>query len=108
MEKEISCGIIIYQTNLIPRVVSGWFGITKPQKFFSEFLWVSIFRKEKGIKYLLLNDGNIWGFPKGLLEKGEDEKETAIREAKEETGLEDLKFKDFKERISYFYKKKIS
>lgn len=29
-----------------------------------------------------------WGFPKGHVEAGETEKETAIREVKEETGLE--------------------
>ncbi|MGN0463343.1 MAG: bis(5'-nucleosyl)-tetraphosphatase, partial [Acutalibacteraceae bacterium] len=29
-----------------------------------------------------------WGFPKGHIEAGESEKETAVRETKEETGLD--------------------
>ena len=39
---------------------------------------------------VLLIQHNIgqWGFPKGHVEAGETEKETAIREVKEETGLE--------------------
>ncbi|MFA6105685.1 MAG: NUDIX domain-containing protein [Patescibacteria group bacterium] len=47
------------------------------------------FRKElKGIKYLLVrNIGGHWEFPKGHVEKGETERETAKREFAEETGL---------------------
>ena len=32
-------------------------------------------------------NGNFWGFPKGHMEKGENEIETALREVKEEVGL---------------------
>ena len=32
--------------------------------------------------------GNFWGFPKGHMEKGENEIETALREVKEEVGLD--------------------
>ena len=69
-----------------------------------------IFRKmESGIRYLLLHyhyKTYFWDFPKGNIEKGESEEETARREVKEETGLEDLKFiEGFKEKISYFYRR---
>lgn len=68
-----------------------------------------IFRKEGGkIYYLLLNYGNgYWGFPKGRQEKGEEDLETARREIKEETGLEDLEFiNGFKEIIKYYFQRK--
>ena len=68
-----------------------------------------VFRKEGSkIYYLLLNYGNgYWGFPKGRQEKGEEDLETARREIKEETGLEDLEFIDgFKEKINYYFQRK--
>ncbi|RLG57237.1 MAG: diadenosine tetraphosphate hydrolase, partial [Candidatus Hydrothermarchaeota archaeon] len=68
---------------------------------------VIIFRRDEEIKYLLLKYGyGHWDFVKGNIEKGENEIETIIRETKEETGIEDLKFlKGFREKISYFYRK---
>lgn len=43
----------------------------------------------EGIKYLLVCEhGGFWVFPKGHVEKGESEQETALREVKEETGLD--------------------
>lgn len=42
--------------------------------------------------YLLLRAYNYWDFPKGEVEEGEAPLDTAIREVKEETGLEDLSF----------------
>jgi len=65
-----------------------------------------IFRREnKEIYYLILDYGyDYWGFSKGHMEKGEKSKETAIREAEEETGLKDLDFiKDFEEKSEYSY-----
>ena len=58
--------------------------------------------------YLLLHYGwGHWGFSKGNIEAGETEKEAAIREAKEETGLNSFTFfEDFREKIEYFYKRK--
>ncbi|MBR6627737.1 MAG: NUDIX domain-containing protein [Lachnospiraceae bacterium] len=45
--------------------------------------------KEEGIKYLLVCEhGGFWVFPKGHMEAGESEQETALREIKEETGLD--------------------
>lgn len=44
----------------------------------------------KNNKVLLVyeKDRNFWGFPKGHMEKGENEIETALREVKEEVGLD--------------------
>ncbi len=67
-----------------------------------------IFSKDKKRKYLLLYyPGNHWDFPKGNIEKREEEKETVIREVKEETGIKALNFiEGFKEKVSYSYKRK--
>lgn len=45
---------------------------------------------ENNYKVLLVknHNGRYWSFPKGHIEKGETEEETAIREIKEETGLD--------------------
>lgn len=61
-------------------------------------------------EYLLLNHGDgweesieYWNFPKGTMEKGETERETAQREIEEETGLTNLKFASrFREVERYF------
>lgn len=46
-------------------------------------------RKDNDIKYLLVCEHNgFWVFPKGHMEAGESERETALREIKEETGLD--------------------
>ena len=58
-------------------------------------------------EYLLLHyiSGH-WDFPKGHLEKGETDKQAAIRELKEETGIEDIFFvKNFEEKIEYFFRR---
>ena len=52
-----------------------------------------VFTYENGIrKYVLIRGTGIYkdycGFPKGHMEPGESEKDTAIRETKEETGLD--------------------
>lgn len=74
-----------------------------------------IFRREDGkIYYLLLNYAAIgkvektyWGFSKGHIESGEKEIDAIIRETKEETGIDDLKFvKGFKETEKYFFRHK--
>ena len=59
--------------------------------------------EENEIKYLLimLIRGN-WGFPKGHFEGEETEKETAVREIFEETGLNVKFHDDFRETIQYF------
>lgn len=49
-----------------------------------------VFRRHSGnIEFLLIKNrkGGNWGFPKGHIERGESEHDTAIREVGEETGL---------------------
>lgn len=48
-----------------------------------------IFDKKTRNKVLLIlqKSGNFWGFPKGHVEDGESEIETALREVKEEIGI---------------------
>lgn len=46
--------------------------------------------------------GAVWTLPKGLIEKGEKPEETAVREVREETGLE-ARIVDFLGSVSYWY-----
>ena len=65
---------------------------------------VVFFRKEDSkILFLLLHyPSGHWDFVKGKMEKGESTHETAIREAKEETGITDITFvENFEEWIEY-------
>ena len=65
-----------------------------------------IFRIEgNNIFYLLLKYPTYWGFAKGNIEEKENEEQTALREIKEETGLNDIVLlKGFKENIAWFYR----
>lgn len=63
-----------------------------------------IFHKTKqNTKVLLVknNSGRYWSFPKGHIEDGENEQQTAIREIKEETGLDVTIFDNFREISEY-------
>lgn len=66
-----------------------------------------IFKKSNNdIEYLLIynkkgNANGHWGFPKGHVENNETEKETALREIKEETGLSVEFIGDFREHTRY-------
>lgn len=64
-------------------------------------------KKDASTNYLLLNyAAGHWDFVKGNVEPNENEKETAIRELKEETSITDAQFMDgFKETITYFYRR---
>ena len=54
---------------------------------------VIFLEKPEGIHFLLLNyPTGHWDFVKGKIEQGENNHQTAIREAKEETGISDLEF----------------
>ena len=67
-----------------------------------------IFRNEGGKRYYLLlhYEAGHWDLVKGNLEKGEEERDAVIREAKEETGIDFITFvPGFRDRISYMYKR---
>src|SRR5256885_2192745 len=71
---------------------------------------VVVFRTDRGTggrSYLLLDYGRYWDFPKGHVEKGEDDLAAAGRELAEETGIEDVTFDpDFRHEMSYFFRDK--
>lgn len=67
---------------------------------------ILLFREEDGKKlFLLLHyPSGHWDFIKGRIEKGESLRQTALREAMEETGITDIEFiEGFEERIEYGY-----
>lgn len=66
-----------------------------------------VFRRSNEIEYLLLHYGaGHWGFSRGQIESGETEKDTALREVAEETGITNARFVDgFREEMSYFYRR---
>lgn len=69
---------------------------------------IVIYREKDGINlYLLLHyPGGHWDFPKGHMEHGEGEHQTASRELVEETGISDFQFVDgFREEVSYEYRR---
>jgi bis(5'-nucleosidyl)-tetraphosphatase len=67
-----------------------------------------VYRKHHGNLEILLikhiNSGH-WSFPKGHVEEGESEMETAVREIKEETGIDVIIDPTFRETVSYYPKK---
>ena len=69
-----------------------------------------VFRKNDGkIEYLLIKNkrSTNWGFPKGHIEKGESEQETAVREVLEETGAQIKLLPDFSSKSQYLIQGKI-
>lgn len=70
-----------------------------------------VYRKRDCGKYDLLlikhRCGGHWSFPKGHVEFGENEIQTALREIKEETGLEVWLHRGFRESVEYYPKPKV-
>ncbi len=64
-------------------------------------------KKKEEVNYLLLHYGaGHWDFVKGNVEPNESEKDTVVRELKEETGIADPQFiESFKEEVAYFYRR---
>lgn len=59
-------------------------------------------KTDKGIRYLLILQSNCcWSFPKGHMERGEGESETALRELREEVGLSALPDRGFRQVVEY-------
>lgn len=75
MKKEKSCGALVYRTDVNNR-----------------------------FRLLLLKHrfGGHWSFPKGHVEQGESETETALREVLEETGLNISLCPGFRKSVEYF------
>ena len=67
-----------------------------------------IYKEENGeLKFLLVRQSNgNYSFPKGHMEEGETELDTAFREIKEETNLDVLVDTNFRCEISYFMEPK--
>jgi len=64
---------------------------------------VIFLEKSEGTHFLLLNyPTGHWDYVKGKIEEGENNRQTAIRETREETGISDLEFVEgFEEKINY-------
>lgn len=69
-------------------------------------------RRHGGVEYLLLhsvmvrNPDAAWEFPKGSVEPGESETETALRELREESGIRRIELlPDFRDQVSYQYRR---
>lgn len=68
-----------------------------------------VFKKENGILKVLLVHHNLghYGMPKGHVELGETEEETALREVFEETGISSYIIDGFRELITYSPKENV-
>lgn len=67
-----------------------------------------VYRKHHGNTEILLIkhiNGEHWSFPKGHVEQGESEIQTALREIKEETGIDVMIDPTFRETVTYSPKK---
>lgn len=64
---------------------------------------IIFYKAKQNVKILLVknNNGRYWSFPKGHIEQGENEQQTAIREIKEETGLDVTLIRGFREISEY-------
>ena len=71
---------------------------------------VVFIKKDDLPRFLLLNyAAGHWDFVKGNVEPNESEKDTVVRELKEETSITEAQFiDDFREAIVYFYRRQSS
>ena len=71
---------------------------------------VPFYLKNGARTYLLLKSGltlsELWEFPKGMIERGEDSRTAAMREFREETGIAECSLiPGFKKVLRYFYRR---
>lgn len=69
-----------------------------------------VLRKDQGrLQVLLIKhiNGGHWAFPKGHVERGETEEQTALREIKEETGLTVMLDTNYRKTVTYSPKKDV-
>ena len=59
---------------------------------------------QKELLFIKHRHGTHWSFPKGHMEEGETEVQTALREVKEETGLDIDLEGDFRQSVEYYPK----
>jgi bis(5'-nucleosidyl)-tetraphosphatase len=78
---------------------------SKPKLIIEKSAGAVVFYRDAQVEYLLLR-ANHWEFPKGLVDANESEQDTAVREVREETGLEIKLLPNFRETIQYFYRRK--
>ena len=94
---------------VIREVLEGYFdlGAAHLTCLYEKSCGAVIFRRHSGnVEYLLVKNkkGNNWGFPKGHMEVYENERQTATREVREETGL-NVKLLDGFRTISEYHPK---
>ena len=65
-----------------------------------------LFTVKNNIPYFVLVEENYYGFPKGHMEPGETERKTALREIREETGVNAAIVGDFRKVDHYILKHK--
>ncbi|MGB4966837.1 MAG: NUDIX domain-containing protein [Candidatus Saccharimonadales bacterium] len=67
-----------------------------------------VYRRGKtgGLEILLIKDAkNRWTIPKGHVEEGEEPKDTAEREIREETGLQEMTVKNWLGKVNFRYRR---
>lgn len=65
--------------------------------------------KSGAVEFLLIQDAkNRWTIPKGHIEEGEQSKETAEREIREETGLQEMRVMQWLGKINFRYRRQQS